>query len=390
MQPSDRASEPIESTQLPLELRDPNSDLVLMRLRPESDPDSLISRLDMEQIPASDGLSRILGNIPQIASAIALSQSFRIVMPAGVVGNLMTLVQNPAMSGLSTTSIVGKGGQIIGSAGLASMSAFVAPMVMWTVLAFLTGQFFLTKIQKNTQDIFEELRNIMYFLVAKEECALGARIEFLHYVSTNFNALSTNSEMRVSTLTNLQKTNIESLAGIKLWTSQIEKELKDISTSIDLVKQNKDKRENINKVVNLIGETRQHINRALASWQCYSLGSTLEIQMGSIFESSLLNYTKKSLSQQATEFKAALVKAEDIWNDCSHISHFTDSSEFKAGEIHGFSRDLTQFIERIDHSISASERYISAIETLETKGINLLYYNNSFYRPSQSAMTSSD
>ena len=390
MQPSDRASEPIESTQLPLELRDPNSDLVLMRLRPESDPDSLISRLDMEKIPSNDGLSRILGNIPQIASAIALSQSFRIVMPAGVVGNLMTLVQNPAMSGLSTTSIVGKGGQIIGSAGLASMSAFVAPMVMWTVLAFLTGQFFLTKIQKNTQDIFEELRNIMYFLVAKEECALGARIEFLHYVSTNFNALSTNSEMRVSTLTNLQKTNIESLAGIKLWTSQIEKELKDISTSIDLVKQNKDKRENINKVVNLIGETRQHINRALASWQCYSLGSTLEIQMGSIFESSLLNYTKKSLSQQATEFKAALVKAEDIWNDCSHISHFTDSSEFKAGEIHGFSRDLTQFIERIDHSISASERYISAIETLETKGINLLYYNNSFYRPSQSAMTSSD
>ena len=390
MQPSDRASEPIESTQLPLELRDPNSDLVLMRLRPESDPDSLISRLDMEKIPSNDGLSRILGNIPQIASAIALSQSFRIVMPAGVVGNLMTLVQNPAMSGLSTTSIVGKGGQIIGSAGLASMSAFVAPMVMWTVLAFLTGQFFLTKIQKNTQDIFEELRNIMYFLVAKEECALGARIEFLHYVSTNFNALSTNSEMRVSTLTNLQKTNIESLAGIKLWTSQIEKELKDISTSIDLVKQNKDKRENINKVVNLIGETRQHINRALASWQCYSLGSTLEIQMGSIFEPSLLNYTKKSLSQQATEFKAALVKAEDIWNDCSHISHFTDSSEFKAGEIHGFSRDLTQFIERIDHSISASERYISAIETLETKGINLLYYNNSFYRPSQSAMTSSD
>ena len=216
MQLSSRPSEPIESTQLPLELRDPNSDLVLMRLRPESDPDSLISRLDMKKIPSSDGLSQILGNIPQIASAIALSQSFRIVMPAGVVGNLMTLVQNPAMSGLSTTSIVGKGVQIVGSAGLASMSAFVAPMVMWTVLAFLTGQFFLTKIQKNTQDIFEELRNIMHFLVAKEEGALGARIEFLYYVSTNFNALSTNSEMRVSTLTNLQKTNVESLAGIKL------------------------------------------------------------------------------------------------------------------------------------------------------------------------------
>ena len=78
MQLSSRPSEPIESTQLPLELRDPNSDLVLMRLRPESDPDSLISRLDMEKIPSSDGLSQILGNIPQKHSYLPalLSQQF--------------------------------------------------------------------------------------------------------------------------------------------------------------------------------------------------------------------------------------------------------------------------------------------------------------------------
>jgi hypothetical protein len=143
-------------------------------------------------------------------------------------------------------------------------------------------------------------------------------------------------------------------------------------------------------VIELAGETRQHINRALASWQCYSLGSILEIQMGSIFEPSLLSYIKTSLSKQATDYKAALAKAENILNDCKNLSHFTESRQIKPGQIHEFSKDLTNFAERIEASIVSSEKYINSIETLENKGINLLYYNNSFYRPSQNALSSSN
>ena len=203
------------------------------------------------------------------------------------------------------------------------------------------------------------------------------------YVSTNFDALSRNAEVRISTLTNLQKINVESLAGLKLWTRNIERELDDMTKAVDLVRQNKDRNHNIGQVINLVAETRQHINRALASWQCYALGSTLEIQMGSIFDAALLAYTKQSLSKHAEDFKAALIKAENIWNDCKTISHFNNSSQFKAGQMHEFSRDLTNFSERIVSSISASEKYITAIEMLEAKGASLLYYNGSFYRPSQ-------
>ncbi|MEY2977972.1 MAG: hypothetical protein ACO31I_16745 [Prochlorotrichaceae cyanobacterium] len=216
MQSSEKSSDTTEAIKLPLELKDPAGETVLMKLTPETEPDRLISRLDMEKIPAMDGLSRTLGSVPQIASAIALNQSFRIVMPAGVVGRLMPLVKNPAMSGLYTTSIIGTGGRIVGTAGLASMSGFVAPVIIWTILAFLTGQFFLVQIHRNIQEIFEQLHKILCFLVDKEESDLEARIEFLHYVCTNFDALSRNSEMRIATLTNLQKISIESLAGLKL------------------------------------------------------------------------------------------------------------------------------------------------------------------------------
>lgn len=371
------------SVQLPIALKNPNGDEILMRLNPESHPDDLIRRLDMEKIPATDNLSRVLGSIPDIASAIALSQSFRVVMPAGVVGKLMPLVKDPAMTGLTTTTLVGSNGQILGSAGLASMAGFVAPLVVWTVLSFLTGQFFLTQIQKNTRAIFDELRTILYFLVAKEESDLGARIEFLHYVSTNFDVLSQNSEMRLSTLTNLQKVKIESLAALKLWIHNIEKRLGDISDSITLVKDKKNRRENTDKVIQLAGETRQHINRAIASWECYVLGSTLEIQMGSVFEPSLLNYTKNSLSQQSDDLKAVLVKGENIWNDFKHIPYFHETPKLEAGDIHAVGRELHEFQGRVFRIMVSAKQYIDTIEQMESQGTSLLYHNNAFYRPKQ-------
>ena len=344
MESENTATEPNESRQLPIVLKNPEGDIILMRLNPESDPDSLIERYDMEKISSNDELSLALGKIPEIASAIALSQSFRIVMPAGVLGKLMPLVKDPAMSGLLTTTIVGgKSGQIIGVAGLASMSGFILPVVVWTILSFITGQFFLSQIQKNTRAIFDELRNILFFLVAKEESDLGARIEFLHYVVMNFKALSRNSEMRLTTLVNLQKVNIESLAGLKLWVHNIERELVDIGTAIDSARGNKNRNENIDKVANLVGEMQQHVNRAIASYQCYSLGSTLEIQLGSIFEPSLLEYTKNSLLQQSTGLVSALTKAENFWNDVKSISYFNESTKFKAGQIQAIGGQLIAF-----------------------------------------------
>jgi len=183
----------------------------------------------------------------------------------------------------------------------------------------------------------------LFFLVAKEESDLGARIEFLHYVVMNFKALSRNSEMRLTTLVNLQKVNIESLAGLKLWVHNIEKELVDIGTAIDSARGNKNRNENIDKVANLVGEMQQHVNRAIASYQCYSLGSTLEIQLGSIFEPSLLEYTKNSLLQQSTGLVSALTKAENFWNDVKSISYFNESTKFKAGQIQAIGGQLIAF-----------------------------------------------
>lgn len=368
------------ATQFPVEFKNPNDDAVLMQVELEPDPVSIISRFGMEPVPTNDPFSRVIGSIPQLASAVALNQSFRIVMPPGVTGSLMQLIKDPAMRGLTTTSIIGKNGSIAGTAGLAGMSAFAVPLVVWTVLSFITGQFFLTQIQRNTHQIFEELRNILYFLVAKEESELGARIEFLHYASSNFDILNQGSETRISTLTNLQKINIESLAGLKLWLHNVNRELHDIEDCIDAVKANKDRGKNLKKTMELSQEAYQHINRAIASWQCYSLGTILEIQMGGMFEPSLLDYVKESLKRHADDLRVVLEKAENICNDCINTSYFANSPQIKTGQMHDVLKKIDRFNQRISDSVSKSTHYLTSVMDLESKGMNLVYYNNSFYR----------
>ena len=366
-------------------LKSPDGDQTLMQLKPEMNPEDLINRFRMEKLSTDDDLSRLLGNIPEVASAIALGQSFRVVMPPGVLGQLMTLTSNPAMSGLKTTSIMGSG-SIVGTAGLASMSGFVLPLVVWTALSFITGQFFLTRIQNNTQAIFEELQSILGFLVAKEESDLRARIEFLRYVSTNFNALSQNSDMRHATLSNLQETNINSLSSLKLWVFQVDKELGEICEAVDLVKQGKDKRRNAEKVANLVSTTRQNISRAIASWQCYALGSTLEIQLGSAFTPSLLDYIKESLQQQSSDLRNALEKARHIWCDFQNVSYFNDSHMFKTGKISAVGEELAGYSENVKGSLLSSTKYILSIKNLEHRGTTLLHYKGSLYSPNQDAV----
>jgi hypothetical protein len=102
----------------------------------------------------------------------------------------------------------------------------------------------------------------------------------------------------------------------------------------------------------------------------------------------LKHYVRESLAEHARGLKAALANAENIWNDCRSMSQFNQSSQFKAGEINAFSGELTAFAQRISQSIGSTEKYLKSIETLESKGINLLYYNNNFYRPSQAAFIS--
>ena len=338
----------------------------------------------MEKLSTDNDLSRLLGSIPEVASAVALGQSFRVVMPPGVVGNLMTLTENPAMSGLRTTSVMGAGG-IVGTAGLASMASFALPLVVWTALAFITGQFFLTQIQRNTQEIFEQLQSILGFLVAKDESELRVRIEFLRYVSTNFYPLSQNPQMRSATLINLQKTNLESLSSLKLWTSQIEKELGEIVEKVDLVKGGKDKRRNTEQIAALVGTTRQNISRAIASWQCYALGSTLEIQLGSIFEQSLLDYTKQTLQTQSSELRDALGRSKNIWCDFQNVAYLTNSPVFETGKINAVGEELITYVEKVDATLSSATKYILFIKDTDNRGTQVLYHRGSFYCPNQDA-----
>lgn len=92
-------------TTLPAHLKDKLTDTTLLSIL-QNNANDTIDLFKMERISEKekDTLSRIFGQIPVVAQTIALNQSFRIVMPPGVFGKLLTHVKDPAMKGLYTSS----------------------------------------------------------------------------------------------------------------------------------------------------------------------------------------------------------------------------------------------------------------------------------------------
>ena len=97
----------------------------------------------------------ILSQIPNFISAKTLNESYRVIIPAGVEGDLIKYSDN-----LLGTPII-KDGKIVGHAGLKSLSAMATPMVIYSAMSIVTGQYFLSQINNNISNI---LVNIMLLL----------------------------------------------------------------------------------------------------------------------------------------------------------------------------------------------------------------------------------
>lgn len=370
-------------TTLPAHLKDKLTDTTLLSILQNNTNDA-IDLFKMERISEKekDTLSRIFGQIPVVAQTIALNQSFRIVMPPGVFGKLLTHVKDPAMKGLYTTAITsGTSNRIIGQAGITRMSGFFVPAVVWSFLSFITGQFFLTHIKNNTDSIFKELRRILFFLVAKEEGALGSRIEFISYAISQFGDLFQNTEMRLATLVNTQRVNIESLASLKLWVHSMDNELDEIKKAIENIRRNQTPKEELNKIFNVQSELRRHTNRALASYQCYTLGSVLEFQLGSMFETEFLEQRQRSLSGHSKEIEEALSKANKLLNEVSMLPILQTTNVFQAGEIQTIRDEFNDFSICLKTSKDTANRYINTIKSLDEHGLVLIYHDKAIYKP---------
>jgi len=187
----------------------------------------------------------LISQIPNLVSSQQLSNAYRVIMPPNVTG---TLMQKKGSGGLLTTTIKGENGKIAGHAGLESTSNMVSPLLVFTAMSVVTGQYFLSQINQSLNDVLNEINNIKELLLLKEESDLFSHSIFLKRIFDNYTDISSSKELKIATLSNIQETINKLSSKIYFYTHVTVKELDNISKNayeeeltIDEIKSNLEK-----------------------------------------------------------------------------------------------------------------------------------------------------
>lgn len=157
----------------------------------------------------------LLSQIPSVLSTHQASSCYKLIIPPGTTGKLMQY-----KNGLLGTPII-KDGNIAGHAGLQSASALVSPMLVFTAVSTLTGQYFLAEINNSIQNVIKEIEEIKNIVLLKEESLLFACSSSLQRITANFSQIIESDTRKTATFVTIQNDINKLSASIYFYSSQI-------------------------------------------------------------------------------------------------------------------------------------------------------------------------
>ena len=173
----------------------------------------------------------LMQQLPELYADKLISGAYRIKFPAGLQGELMQLKQG----GFSTTVL--KNGKITGTASLIPIGAETIALTAFSVLAVITGQFYLFRINKQLEDINKKLQNVLDFLYNEKLCELEAEFEFVRFAYENYRYIAESETEKQATLGSIQESRKKAYKDILFYALElravISNELKKKRTEVD-------------------------------------------------------------------------------------------------------------------------------------------------------------
>lgn len=192
----------------------------------------------------------LMGQLPALVSAKALSGAYKVIMPSGSSGTLMKL-----QSGYLSTVMV-KEGKIVAQAGLQSISGLVSPMVIFSAMSFITGQYFMSEINKSLEDIVSEIKGIRKLLLLEQESAIFSKAIFLEDIKYRWSSILESEIYRTATLVNIQNSINELTSSIYFLNSVLSDEIAEMKKVL------KNKKSDINEINLKIQDSVLKISKA--------------------------------------------------------------------------------------------------------------------------------
>lgn len=220
-------------------------------------------------------ISALLHNIPSLAAAGTLAETYVVRFPDGLQHSLVALRQG----GLST--MYKEGGRFAGSASLYSTTSQAAFLGVFTAMSIASGQYFLSQINSELKVMKLNIDKILEFLYGDKKAELMSEVSFVKYAYQNYSSIMEYDTQRTATISSLQNARKVAMKDIEFY-------IGDLDSSVN----GKDGSD-----IGALTEKAMQIKASLElSMQLYGISSVLEMYYAQNHEPSYITYIDNEIS----------------------------------------------------------------------------------------------
>lgn len=161
-------------------------------------------------------LSALAQQIPVAAAAGTLAKAYSVSFPAGLPHTLTALKQG------GVGSMIRMNGKFAGSASFYELSAQGAVLGAFSIMSIVTGQYFLTQINKELNMMNLKVDKILEFLYGDKKAELMAEVSFVQYAYQNYASIMAHEQQRIATLISLQEAKKIAMKDIEFYLGDLE------------------------------------------------------------------------------------------------------------------------------------------------------------------------
>lgn len=238
------------------------------------------SRRDYKRLETGDAsrqrIGALMSQLPALATASSMGQSYKLVFPNGVQGSLMKLSQ-----GGYSTAIIGDNGKIAGTASLVETNSQALTLGAFSVMAAASSQYFLKEINDNIRMIKLDLDRILEFLYGDKKAELMSEMSFVKYAYQNYSSIMSHESQRLATIISLQAARKVAMKDIEFYTGDLD----------NLVS-----RKGSQGLNELVADAFRLKDSLELSVQLCAVGSILEVYYSENYDKNYISYMEKDLT----------------------------------------------------------------------------------------------
>lgn len=223
-------------------------------------------------------ISELLQHIPTAAAAGTMAGAYTVKFPKGLPHTLISLKQGGFGSQILNN------GKFVGSASFYPIAGQATILGVFTVMSVVTGQFFLTRINKELHMINKTLDEIMKFLYGDKRAELLSELSFIRYARDNYASIMVHEAHRAATIVGIQGAKKIAMKDIEFYMNDFENQI------ASLTKKNfadmKQKMDN---------DMKQVRNNLDFSMQLYLMSCLMEVFYAQNFEKAYIGNLKENI-----------------------------------------------------------------------------------------------